>query len=66
VARPLPRSPFRPKPALGFTPQDPERSPERIGDHAVEIGERTAFLVTGEFREFTDAASRATDDEPEP
>ena len=29
---------------------------ERIGDHAVDIGERTAFLVTGEFREFTDAS----------
>ena len=28
---------------------------ERIGDHAVDIGEQTAFLVTGEFREFTDA-----------
>src|SRR5919201_6839211 len=26
---------------------------ERIGDHAVDIGEQTAFLVTGEFREFT-------------
>jgi phosphate transport system protein len=30
---------------------------ERIGDHAVDIGERTAYLVTGEFREFTDASS---------
>jgi phosphate transport system protein len=29
---------------------------ERIGDHAVDIGEQTAFLVTGEFREFTDAS----------
>jgi phosphate transport system protein len=29
---------------------------ERIGDHAVDIGERTAYLVTGEFREFTDAS----------
>src|SRR5262249_11827652 len=27
---------------------------ERIGDHAVDIGEQTASLVTGEFREFTD------------
>ncbi|HEX5467992.1 MAG TPA: phosphate signaling complex protein PhoU [Gaiellaceae bacterium] len=26
---------------------------ERIGDHAVDIGEQTAFLVSGEFREFT-------------
>jgi phosphate transport system protein len=29
---------------------------ERIGDHAVDIGEQTAFLVTGEFREFSDAS----------
>jgi len=29
---------------------------ERIGDHAVDIGEQTAFLITGEFREFTDAS----------
>jgi phosphate transport system protein len=29
---------------------------ERIGDHAVDIGEQTAYLVTGEFREFTDAS----------
>ncbi len=28
---------------------------ERIGDHAVDIGEQTAYLVTGEFREFTDS-----------
>jgi phosphate transport system protein len=33
---------------------------ERIGDHAVDIGEQVAYLVTGEFREFTDA-SRRTD-----
>jgi phosphate transport system protein len=32
---------------------------ERIGDHAVDIGERTAYLVTGEFREFTDASHPA-------
>ena len=32
------------------------RCVERIGDHAVDIGEQTAFLVTGEFREFTDAS----------
>lgn len=31
---------------------------ERIGDHTVDIGEQTAFVVTGEFREFTDASSR--------
>jgi phosphate transport system protein len=32
------------------------RTIERIGDHAVDIGEQTAFLVSGEFREFTDAS----------
>jgi phosphate transport system protein len=29
---------------------------ERIGDNAVDIGEQTVFLVTGEFEEFTDAS----------
>ena len=29
---------------------------ERIGDNAVDIGEQTAFLVTGDFREFSDAS----------
>ena len=29
---------------------------ERIGDHAVDIGEQTAYLVSGQFREFTDAS----------
>ncbi len=29
---------------------------ERIGDHAVDIGEQISFLVTGLFREFTDAS----------
>jgi phosphate transport system protein len=32
------------------------RSFERIGDHAVDIGEQVAFVVTGLFREFTDAS----------
>ena len=32
------------------------RSLERIGDNAVDIGEQTAFVVTGLFREFTDAS----------
>ena len=29
---------------------------ERIGDNAVDIGEQTAYLVSGEFREFEDAS----------
>jgi phosphate transport system protein len=29
---------------------------ERIGDNCVDIGEQTAFIVTGEFAEFTDAS----------
>jgi phosphate transport system protein len=29
---------------------------ERIGDNAVDIGEQTAFLVSGELQEFTDAS----------
>ena len=32
------------------------RALERIGDHAVDIGEQTAYLLTAEFREFTDAS----------
>jgi phosphate transport system protein len=32
------------------------RSLERVGDHAVDIGEQAAYVVTGEFREFTDAS----------
>jgi phosphate transport system protein len=32
------------------------RQIERIGDNAVDIGEQTAFVVTGLFREFTDAS----------
>jgi phosphate transport system protein len=34
------------------------RELERIGDHAVDIGEQVAFLVTGEFHEFSDATRR--------
>jgi phosphate transport system protein len=29
---------------------------ERVGDNAVDIGEQTAFVVTGLFREFSDAS----------
>jgi phosphate transport system protein len=32
------------------------RQLERCGDHAVDIAEQVAFLLTGEFREFTDAS----------
>ena len=32
------------------------RALERVGDNAVDIGEQVAFLLTGEFREFTDAS----------
>jgi len=32
------------------------RQIERVGDHAVDIAEQVAFLMTGEFREFTDAS----------
>lgn len=32
------------------------RALERAGDNAVDIGEQVGYLVTGEFREFTDAS----------
>jgi phosphate transport system protein len=32
------------------------RQLERVGDHSVDIGEQVGFLLTGEFREFTDAS----------
>jgi phosphate transport system protein len=38
------------------------RALERVGDNAVDIGEQVGFLITGEFREFTDASH----DVPEP
>ena len=55
--------------SLGTSPDEREyglrmlvvsRCVERIGDHAVDIGEQVAYLVTGEFREFTDASHPAT------
>ncbi len=36
------------------------RAIERIGDNAVDIGEVTAFVVTGLFREFNDASTPAS------
>ena len=32
------------------------RALERVGDNAVDIGEQVSFLISGEFREFTDAS----------
>lgn len=32
------------------------RAMERVGDHIVDLGEQIAFIVTGEFEEFTDAS----------
>jgi phosphate transport system protein len=54
--------------SLGNSPEEREyalrmlvvsRCVERIGDHAVDIGEQVAYLVTGEFREFSDASHPA-------
>jgi phosphate transport system protein len=36
------------------------RTIERIGDRAVDIGEQTAYLLTAQFREFTDASHPAS------
>jgi phosphate transport system protein len=38
---------------------------ERFGDHCVDIGEQIAFLVTGVFREFTDASHPEVEQEGE-
>ncbi len=40
----------------GITMMLVARALERIGDNAVDIGEQTAFVVTGLFREFEDAS----------
>jgi phosphate transport system protein len=54
--------------SLGASPAEREyglrmlvvsRCVERIGDHAVDIGEQVFYLVTGEFREFSDASHPA-------
>jgi phosphate transport system protein len=34
---------------------------ERLGDHAVDIGEQVAYLMTGELREFSDASHAVSD-----
>ena len=39
------------------------RQLERVGDHAVDIAEQVAFLLTGEFQEFSDASEGETDGE---
>jgi phosphate transport system protein len=33
------------------------RALERVGDNAVDVGEQTAFVVTGLFREFSDSST---------
>ncbi len=42
------------------------RALERIGDNAVDIGEQTAFVVTGLFREFEDASHPGETPAPAP
>jgi phosphate transport system protein len=41
------------------------RALERVGDNAVDIAEQVGFLITGEFREFTDASHEVTATEGE-
>src|SRR3990172_13203909 len=37
---------------------------ERLGDHAVDIGEQVAFIVTGEIREFTGEPASSREGRP--
>jgi phosphate transport system protein len=37
------------------------RALERLGDNAVDIGEQVAFVVTGLFREFSDASHQPSE-----
>jgi phosphate transport system protein len=55
--------------SLGDSPEEREyglrmlvisRCVERIGDHAVDIGEQVTYLVTGELHELTDASHPIT------
>lgn len=46
----------KPRLAWGIAMHLVAREIERAGDHAVDIGEQVAFLVTGEIVEFTDAS----------
>jgi phosphate transport system protein len=39
------------------------RALERVGDNAVDIAEQVGFLITGEFREFTDASHGTPEEE---
>jgi phosphate transport system protein len=64
----LQRDIFRTAIAIGDDPDTREwamhmtlvaRALERIGDNAVDIGEQTAFVVTGLFREFSDSSQTA-------
>ncbi len=40
------------------------RALERVGDNAVDIAEQVGFLITGEFREYTDASHPVDVEEP--
>jgi phosphate transport system protein len=42
----------------GMTMMLVARAMERIGDNAVDVGEQVAFVVSGLFREFSDASHR--------